>query len=241
MRQAALRPAAHQTVLAHRVARRTASSSGGTCRSARPRHPGRGRTSGRRDSVASRSSLEASRRGLLARLRRLGSTDSGGPQPRSSQHLVDALGEPLVPAGLRRPPAGRHARRGRSRSVRAIDSASRRDAPDLAQLPLDAVANDRVPDRFRHGEAETRFTRLGWPREPVEGQKPRRHRAAMPVDGVEVAGAREAVLALHAGTLTKPRDACAPWRGAASGSTRPARVDMRARKPCFRFRLRTFG
>ena len=23
--------------------------------------------------------------------------------------------------------------------------------------------------------------------------------------------------------------------------TRPARVDMRARKPCFRFRLRTFG
>ena len=38
-----------------------------------------------------------------------------------------------------------------------------------------------------------------------------------------------------------PRGACGPSRGGASGSGGPARVDMRARKPCLRFRLRTFG
>jgi len=71
--------------------------------------------------------------------------------------------------------------------------------PDLAQLALDPVADDRVPGRARHGEAESRLTGVGVARalEPVQRQESRRGRAALAVDGVEVARAGKAVLPLH--------------------------------------------
>ena len=110
-----------------------------------------------------------------------------------------------------RPPrAGPGARRARSRSSPGRARAAPRH--DLAQLPLDPVADDRVPDRLRHREAEPRLAERLVALEPVERQEARRDRPALPVDGVEVAGAGEAVPALH--RLT-PRGACGPWRGGA--------------------------
>ena len=97
----------------------------------------------------------------------------------------------------RPPPAGPGARRARSRCrTRATRRQAR--APDLAQLPLDPVARHARPGRLRHGEAEPRLAGLLVALEPVEREKPRRDRPAMPVDGVEVTGAGETILALHA-------------------------------------------
>jgi hypothetical protein len=62
----------------------------------------------------------------------------------------------------------------------------------------------------------------------------------VPVDRVEVTGAREAVAALH----RRRRQAESRFRPLARRRlriSRPARVDMRARKPCLRFRRRTLG
>src|SRR5262249_10806530 len=65
------------------------------------------------------------------------------------------------------------------------------------------------------------------------------------VDGVEVAGAGEAVPTLHGGRERLPgRQADNRFRPRARRRfriMRPARGDMRARKPCLRFRRRTLG
>ena len=64
----------------------------------------------------------------------------------------------------------------------------------------------------------------------------------MAVDGVEVPRTREAMAALHARVQRAQAERrLRPRALRRLRITRPARVAMRARKPCFRFRLRTFG
>src|SRR5580765_6180512 len=189
--------------------RRTASRTGGTCTWARRRRRRRGRTSG---TPGSRTSC--------ARL---------------AEHLVHALYEPVVAARLDR--LGQARADDEDVVVRAVDLAALEPgAPDLAELPLDPVAHDGGAGRLRDGETEPRLARLVLGAlEAVERQVARRDRAAVPVDGVEVAGAREAMLALHYAERRLRPLARRRFR-----IKRPARVDIRARKPCFRFLLRTF-
>src|SRR6185503_11302326 len=79
-------------------------------------------------------------------------------------------------------------------------------------------------------------------REPVEDQEARRDGAPMAIDRVEVARAREAVAALHARVQRSQAERrLRPLARRRLRIARPARVDIRARKPCRRFRLRTFG
>src|SRR4029453_17298936 len=111
-------------------------------------------------------------------------------------------------------------------------------APRLLQLSLDSVADDGPTELLRHGDPEPGLLAVLGAVEPVEHEEPRRHRAAVAIHGVEVPRARETMPTLHAGqadSRLRPRDR-RRFR-----IIRPARVDMRARKPCLRFRLRTFG
>jgi hypothetical protein len=123
--------------------------------------------------------------------------------------------------------------------------ASRELCPRLAQLPLDPVADDGVPDGLRDGKAEPRLvglTRLA--REPVQDEKPRRSRSAAAIDSVEVPGTRQAVPAVHVRRIDPRAQAESRLRPLALRRFRiacPARVDMRARKPCLRLRRRTLG
>ena len=70
-------------------------------------------------------------------------------------------------------------------------------APSLTQLPLDAVAHDGASELLRDGNPQPRIVAITVAVEPVENEETRRHGAAVPVDGVEVARAGEAVAALH--------------------------------------------
>src|SRR5881398_3156487 len=99
------------------------------------------------------------------------------------EHLVDALAEPveavrgdrLRESGLRDQDV-----------VTAGGNIFEAYAPDLAQLPLDLVPRHGVAGGLRHGQSQTWLSRLVFTVEPVEHEKPRRGRAALPVDGVEV-------------------------------------------------------
>ncbi len=80
--------------------------------------------------------------------------------------------------------------------------AARRDlieagAPELAELPLDAVSLNGCPGVLRHGEAEPRVVVLFFAGKPVQDEVACRRRAALPVDGVEVLRSAEPVPALH--------------------------------------------
>ena len=151
-----------------------------------------------------------------------------------------------------RPSRARPSRAARRRATRASRSRSprrpraspgarrdvvvrRRDAlepaaDDLAQLALDPVAHERVPDRLRHGEPEPGLADGLVALEPVERQEPRRDRPALAVDGVEVAGARKTIPALQ---RTYAERRLRPLARRRFRIMRPARVDMRLRKPCF--------
>ena len=80
----------------------------------------------------------------------------------------------------------------------------------LAQRPLDAVALDGAADPAADGDAQARALVAGPARERVEDQVPARVRAALAVDAVELAAARQA-------------PALAPRRAAAGRRPRPAR------------------
>ena len=168
---------------------------------------------------------------------------SADPEPphrrHLAEHLAHLLDEPLVAARRRpaRPDPG--ARRARSRSRPAP---RRRARPRrLAQLPLEPVAHDGGADRPRDREADAwHAVRVVLPGEPVQRERAGRDGSSLPVDRVEVPRPGQAVAALHGLRATR-RAASGPWRGGASGSRWPPRVDMRARKPCLRLRRRTFG
>jgi hypothetical protein len=109
-----------------------------------------------------------------------------------------------------------------------------------AQAAFEPVPLDGAADLPGDGKAQpgTLAVRIG-PRENIEDEEPRRHRAAMPVDGIEVARAGEAVPAFHHARQAERR--LRPFARRRFRIARPARVDMRARNPCRRFRRRTFG
>ena len=108
----------------------------------------------------------------------------------------------------------RAARRARSRSSTRDGRRVELRAPDLAQLALDPVADDGVPGRLRHREAEPRLAGLARRARTSTGSGSASRRAAVAVDGVEVARAGEAVLALHC-TARLGREALAALGAAA--------------------------
>src|SRR5439155_23806943 len=174
---------------------RTASTSGGTCS---------GRSTGRRAS---------SGRGRSARGRHRPEHALRTSCPNLSEDLLDALGQPVMPAALGR--LGQ-ARPDDEHVVVVLRKLGRIGPEDLPQLALHPVPDDRGPDGLRHREPEPRaFSyRFIVPREPVEDQETSRDRPALPVDGVEVARAREAMAAVHAPEATR-RGASGPWRACA--------------------------
>ena len=117
-------------------------------------------------------------------------------------------------------------------------------APRLAELALDPVADDGAADAARDGEADPGRS-LVVARERVEDEEAGRDRAAVPVDRVEVARARKTMPALHVDPrAVRARQAerrLRPFARRRLRIARPARVAIRARKPCRRFRRRTFG
>src|SRR6185312_5220421 len=115
-------------------------------------------------------------------------------------------------------------------------------AEELAQASLHLVPRDRRPDRFRDRQADASTLAAVLAREPVEHEVPRRDRPAVPIDRVEVARAREAVAALHARVQRAEAERrLRPLARRRLSIARPARVDIRARKPWRRLRLRTLG
>ena len=80
-----------------------------------------------------------------------------------------------------------HAGPGREDVVAAGGNVAGELLPRLAQLALEAIADDGVADRLRHGEAEPRLAgRVVLTRKPVQRQVAGRDRPALPVDRVEV-------------------------------------------------------
>ena len=87
---------------------------------------------------------------------------------RLAEHLVDALGEPVEAVRLDRlGQALAHDQHVVVRRRHALE----RCPNDLAQLALDAVADDGVPDRLRNGEAKPRLADRLLAREPVSVRK----------------------------------------------------------------------
>ena len=160
--------------------------------------------------------------------------------PSCSQY---ALGEPLVPTRV-----GRLRQSGASDKYVVVAGTGPfgQLGPGLAQLALDPVTDDGVPDRLGDRQAEARRVRLVALRtgEPVEDEETGRGRAAAAIHGVEVPRAGQAVAALHGARIVGRAQAESRLRPLARRRLRiacPARVDIRARKPCLRLRRRTLG
>ena len=139
---------------------RTASSSGGTC-TFRPASAGR--TCGARPERALCRCASCSR---------------------LSEHLGHLLHEPDMSAGIR---GVGETRAGREHVVTARRHIGCEFLPRLAQLALEAIADDRVADGLRDRETETGFAGgivLTW--KPMQRQIARRDRPALPVDRIEV-------------------------------------------------------
>ena len=143
------------------------------------------------------------------------------------------------------PPARRDrvARRGRSRARDARGPRARAHVSRscrLTRLRTTAFPTDFGTARPSRGSSVSPVLA----REPVEDEEPRRGRAAAAIDGVEVPGTRQAVPALHVLRIDPRAQAESRLRPLALRRFRiacPARVDMRARKPCLRLRRRTLG
>ena len=195
---------------------RTASTRGGTCRLAHPRLP----VTGRRRAEAVRC---ASRCRLL-------------------EHLVDAPLEPGRVASLQ----GLGQRRAGDQDVIAAGRhLGEARAPGLAEPALHTVAGDGGAGAFRNGDPEPRLV-LVVAREPVQNQEAGRNLAAVAVDGIEVPRAGQSVAALHSPPFPgagqpQAESRLRPLARRRFRIIRPACVDIRARKPCLRFRLRTLG
>ena len=103
---------------------------------------------------------------------------------RLSEHLGHLLHQPLVSPGVGR--LG-HARPRREHVVPPRRDRSGELLPRLAELALEPIADDGIADRLRNGKAEPRLAvRVVVTWKPVQGEVPRRHRAALSVDRIEV-------------------------------------------------------
>lgn len=114
----------------------------------------------------------------------------------------------------------------------------------FAKQALDLVALNRATHLARDRQPESRWLGLAT-REHVEHELASRVRAAVAEHPVEVGAAREphapgsGTSARHADHQTVSR--LRPLSRRRLSVTRPARVRIRARKPCVRARLRFFG
>src|SRR4029453_8197266 len=154
---------------------RTASRTGGTC-SRRGR--GRRACNGTRRRVRSRDTKAGA--GSVSR-RRL------------PEHLVDPLSEPVEALRLR--PFDEPRAHYQHVVVRRRKGLEAR-APELTQLTLDLRPNDRAAGPLRNRDAQPRVVAV-FTRKPVQDEKPARGRPPLPIDGVEIPGAGEAVPALQ--------------------------------------------
>ena len=133
------------------------------------------------------------------------------------------------------------------RDAHDVDAARRGGAElgeRLAQEPLQAVPLDGAADLARDRQAEARL--VGVPRlarEGVDDEVARGRGPASPVDGVELGGSREPAPAfrLGRGHSDQAESRLRPRARRRLMMTRPARVDIRLRKPCVFARLRRFG
>ena len=99
-----------------------------------------------------------------------------------------------------------------------------------------------VFSQVRHGEAQPGLAgRIVFAWEPMQGQVTGRDRPSLPVDRIEVLRPRQAVPALHSRAGAQAERRLRPLARRRFRIICPARVDMRARKPCFRLRRRTLG
>ena len=145
------------------------------------------------------------------------------PWPRVSR----GLGEAGPRRRARSRGRGRRRRRARARSRAAAASAGsarRRSRPPSARR-----ARAAAPPRGRPPGGTSAASGTG------------SRRPTLPVDGVEVPRAGQAVPALHERAAAQAESRFRPLARRRLRIARPARVDMRARKPCLRFRRRTLG
>src|SRR5215207_1057473 len=193
---------------------RTASRTGGTCTSQGRAHPA---SSGRRTRLRSRRTSRA----CLA------------------ENFLETLAHPLGAAALLGLAEGRPHEQDVVRAGRHVGDEL---TPALAETALDPVAGHRAPDLLGDRDPEAHVTALViLSIEPVEDEVAGRDGTAVPVDGVEVARAGEAVAALHGcgaapatrkGASGRARAAVSGWRGrpsktSAGGSHADASVDAR--------------
>src|SRR3954451_2672592 len=164
---------------------RTASSSGGTCTAL---------------SVGTRLPCSARRRRAQCR---------GASCGRLLEDLGHALGEPFGAVLLH---TFDQARPSCQDVVPPRMNLGEHPAPRLAKLALEPVPHDSRAVCLGDRKAETRLTGAVVSRKPVQHEKTGRGRAAMPVDGVEIARAAEPVPALHRAT---PKGASGLWPGGA--------------------------
>ena len=139
--------------------------------------------------VLARGRASDARRRETCRRTRL-STFMRAPSRSPRRHARRARPPPAHP-----PPRSSPSRR-RARS-RFRAGRPRAERPELAESALDAVSAHGVARAFRHRKPEARLVFLLVAREPVEHEEPRRRRAALAVDGIEVLRAGEPVPALH--------------------------------------------
>src|SRR4051794_5703582 len=212
-------------------ARRTWSTTGGTCSGAAA--PGR-RTAGRRGWAPWRRRSPSCGFGL-----------------RAAAELLHELGERRAHTGHAlslREPAGLGARD--DDIVRTGRQALGLRPEGLPGHALHPRAIDRAAHAAGHRQAEPRAVvlerRASLARERVEHEEAVRLRPALAVDPLELRAARQApaprgppaTRALrHGQTVSRLR----PLSRRRLSTTRPARVAMRARKPCVRARLRFLG
>ena len=162
----------------------TASTRGGTCRSACQPPPGRGKTHAGAGSRTSRRRLP--------------------------EHFVEPVAQPAGILARER----LSQRRPRDQDIVAAGRHSTQPlAPRFAQTALHAVPVDRATRALRNCDPEPGFS-VVLPRKPVQDEEPCRDRPAVAVDRIEVAGAREAMAALH--------DSAIPGSGTSGGEPLPA-------------------
>src|SRR4051794_10728441 len=167
-----------------------------------------------------------------ARLPPRGATSSG--QPRLLEQLDEGAADGLEPVALGQfahvwAGLDHHVGVGRHRAALRVEG--------LAQQALDAVALDGAADLLGHREAEAHAA-VVLARERVEHEIAVAVRAALAVDTLELGAARQApALGGHGQTVSRLR----PLERRRLMTSRPARVDIRSRKPWVRARLRFFG
>ena len=210
---------------------------GRAARTPRGRRPSRSARTGR--PAAARATPPAcSRKGARRRFAREASRLRSG----SGERPLERRG--VVPGQLLEGRARRRGARVHGDLDGPVQEFRARPSEELAQAPLDAVADDGVPDSLRHGNADPR-PRGGGIRPEKKDEMASGHadpggvalfefrsfaKAVVPGEGLPDGPAR-----VHTESLLRP------LRRRAERTARPERVRIRTRNPCVRLRRRLFG